>query len=52
MPPLVRRYLRTAIAFLAIGLALGVWIMAAREFGVGLPERAISAHTHTLASPR
>ena len=48
MPPLVRRYLRTAIAFLAIGLALGVWIMAAREFGVGLPARAISAHTHVL----
>ena len=34
MPPLVRRFLRTAIAFLAIGLALGVWIMVAREFGV------------------
>jgi heme/copper-type cytochrome/quinol oxidase subunit 1 len=48
MPPLVRRYLRTAVAFLALGLALGVWMLAAREFGLPLPPRAQSAHTHVL----
>ncbi|BAH38383.1 MAG TPA: hypothetical protein DGD08_03635 [Gemmatimonas aurantiaca] len=48
MNPLVRRYLRTAIAFLVIGLALGVWMMYAREFGAYQPPRIRSAHTHAL----
>jgi hypothetical protein len=48
MPPLVRRYLRTAFAFLALGLALGVWLLAARELGFTVPPRARSAHTHLL----
>jgi heme/copper-type cytochrome/quinol oxidase subunit 1 len=48
MPPLVRRYLRTAFAFLALGLALGVWLLAARELGSAVPPRARSAHTHVL----
>ena len=48
MPPLVRRYLRTAIAFLAVGLALGGWMLMAREFGLTLPARATSVHTHVL----
>ncbi len=48
MNPLVRRYLRTAIAFLGIGLLLGVWMLYAREFGGWLPPRVRSAHTHAL----
>lgn len=48
MNPLVRRYLRTAIAFLGIGLLLGVWMLYAREFGGWLPSRVRSAHTHAL----
>ena len=48
MPPLVRRYLKTAIVFLATGLALGVWMLFAREFGLPMPPRARSAHTHLL----
>jgi cbb3-type cytochrome oxidase subunit 1 len=48
MSPLVRRFLRTAIAFLAVGLALGGWMLIAREFGMRSPARAASAHTHLL----
>lgn len=48
MNPLVRRYLRTAIAFLGIGLVIGVWMMVVREFGGWLPPRVLSAHTHVL----
>jgi hypothetical protein len=48
MNPLVRRYLRTAISFLIIGLVLGVWMLYAREFGGRLPPRILSAHTHAL----
>jgi hypothetical protein len=48
MNPLVRRYLRTAIAFLGIGLLLGVWMLYVREFGGRLPPRIRSAHTHAL----
>lgn len=48
MNPLVRRYLRTAIAFLVIGLAIGIWMLYAREFGAFQPPRVRSAHTHAL----
>ncbi|WP_337170968.1 cbb3-type cytochrome c oxidase subunit I [Gemmatimonas aurantiaca] len=48
MNPLVRRYLRTAIAFLIIGLGIGIWMMYAREFGAFQPPRVRSAHTHAL----
>jgi hypothetical protein len=48
MNPLVRRYLRTAIGFLALGLGLGVWLLVAREFSVAVPMRLRSAHTHAL----
>lgn len=48
MNPLVRRYLRTAIAFLGVGLVIGVWILFVREFGGSLPVRVLSAHTHAL----
>jgi hypothetical protein len=45
---LVRRYLKTAVLFLAIGLLLGLWMLIAREFGVWQPPRLRSAHTHAL----
>lgn len=48
MSPLVRRYLKTAIAFLVLGLVLGVWMLYAREFGGWQPMRIRSAHTHAL----
>lgn len=48
MNPLVRRFLRSAIFFLAIGLLLGLWMLYAREFGSLLPPRIRSAHTHVL----
>lgn len=48
MNPLVRRYLRTAVIFLSVGLVLGLWMLWAREFGGTLPPRILSAHTHAL----
>jgi heme/copper-type cytochrome/quinol oxidase subunit 1 len=46
---LVRRYLKTAIAFLAIGLTIGGYLIARREFqGVAPDEYLVSAHTHAL----
>jgi Na+-driven multidrug efflux pump len=48
MNPLVRRYLRTAVVFLRVGVLLGVWMLYAREFGGRLPMRIRSAHTHAL----
>lgn len=49
MHSLVRRYIKTAIAFLFVGLAIGGWMIVRRE----LLERyatpyEISAHTHAL----
>lgn len=48
MPAIVRRYLRTAIGFLVAGLAIGIWMLTAREFGLALPMRTRSVHTHLL----
>ncbi|WKW11653.1 hypothetical protein Strain138_000910 [Pseudogemmatithrix spongiicola] len=48
MNPLVRRYLKTAIAFLLVGLALGFWMLLGREFGIPTAWRLRSAHTHAL----
>jgi heme/copper-type cytochrome/quinol oxidase subunit 1 len=49
MHSLVRRYLKTAIAFLAVGLALGGWMMARRELaGVHPSPYLVSAHTHAI----
>jgi hypothetical protein len=47
--PLVRRFLKTAIAFLAAGLLVGVWLSAWRHFGF-LEDHypSVSAHTHLL----
>jgi heme/copper-type cytochrome/quinol oxidase subunit 1 len=49
MPPLVRRYLKTAIGFLLLGLALGVYMLARRELrGIWPTPWWTSAHTHAI----
>lgn len=48
MNPLVRRYIKSAIVFLVVGMGLGLWLLAAREFGLPIPWRLPSAHTHAL----
>ena len=49
MYTLVRRYLKTAVAFLLVGLALGGWMIARRELaGVYPTTYLISAHTHAI----
>jgi len=49
MHSLVRRYIKTAIAFLVIGLAIGVWMIARRElYGAYATPFETSAHTHAL----
>ena len=49
MYSLVRRYLKTAIAFLAIGLVIGSWMIARRElYGAAPNPYLVSAHTHAL----
>ena len=49
MPPLVRRYLKTAIAFLLFGVGLGVYMLARRELaGVWPTPWWTSAHTHAI----
>lgn len=46
---LVRRYLKTAVGFLAVGLAVGGWLMVRRElYGVAPSPYAVSAHTHAI----
>jgi heme/copper-type cytochrome/quinol oxidase subunit 1 len=47
----VRRFIKTAIAFLAVGLALGLVIMVQRELLGRWPHPyLVSAHTHALFS--
>lgn len=49
MHSLARRFLKTAIAFLVIGIALGVWLLVRRELGgAAISPRELSAHTHAL----
>jgi cbb3-type cytochrome oxidase subunit 1 len=49
MHSLVRRYIKTAVAFLAVGLAIGGWMIVRRElFGAYPGTYVISAHTHAL----
>jgi len=46
---LVRRYIKTAIAFLMFGLLIGGWMIIRRELWQRQPsEYEISAHTHTV----
>lgn len=49
MHSLVRRYLKTGIAFLGVGLVLGGWMIARRELGREYPSPyLVSAHTHAI----
>jgi heme/copper-type cytochrome/quinol oxidase subunit 1 len=49
MPPLVRRYLKTAVAFLIFGVALGVYMLGRRElWGIWPTPWWTSAHTHAI----
>ena len=49
MHTLVRRYLKTGIAFLGVGLVLGGWMMVSRELYGRYPSQyLISAHTHAI----
>lgn len=46
---LVRRFIKTAIGFLAFGLVLGGWMIVRRELlGAAPSEYLVSAHTHAL----
>ena len=49
MTSLVRRFLKTAIVFLAAGLAIGGWMIVEREFtGRVTSSYVTSAHTHAI----
>ena len=49
MTSLVRRFLKTAIAFLLAGLAIGFWMMLRRELANQLASPfVLSAHTHAI----
>lgn len=49
MTSLVRRFLKTAIGFLLIGLLIGVWMIARRELSGAYPSPyTASAHTHAI----
>ena len=49
MPPLARRYLRTAIAFLVLGVLTGLHMSSARHLSAGgFHASYIVAHTHVV----
>jgi len=49
MYSLVRRYIKTAIGFLVVGLTLGGWMIAIRELSHGVASQyLVSAHTHAI----
>lgn len=49
MYSLVRRYIKTAVLFLGVGLLLGGWMMVRRELASAAPSSyMISAHTHAI----
>lgn len=50
MYTLVRRFLKTAIGFLAVGLVLGGWMLVRRELYDAFPSpHLVSAHVHAIA---
>ena len=50
MHSLVRRYIKTAVAFLLAGLTIGGWMLVRREFWDRFPTpHETSAHTHAIA---
>ncbi len=45
----VRRFIKTAIVFLALGLGIGGWVLARRELWSEFPNQyLVSAHTHAV----
>ena len=49
MHSLVRRYLKTGILFLAVGLVVGGWMIVNRELYVASPSPyLVTAHTHAI----
>jgi heme/copper-type cytochrome/quinol oxidase subunit 1 len=49
MYTLVRRFIKTGIAFLFAGLALGAWLLVRRELlGIWPHPHLVSAHTHAV----
>ncbi|HEX6629760.1 MAG TPA: cbb3-type cytochrome c oxidase subunit I [Gemmatimonadaceae bacterium] len=49
MYSLVRRYIKTAIAFLLVGLGIGGWMVVRRELWLRAPTPyEVSAHTHAI----
>ena len=49
MYTLVRRFIKTSVLFLVVGLFLGGWMIARRElFGESASAYLVSAHTHAL----
>jgi heme/copper-type cytochrome/quinol oxidase subunit 1 len=49
MSPLVRRFLKTAIGFLLVGIGLGVYMLIRRELQGAWPSPWwVSAHTHAI----
>ncbi|MDQ2670403.1 MAG: cbb3-type cytochrome c oxidase subunit I [Gemmatimonadota bacterium] len=49
MPPLVRRYLKTAILFLAVGLTIGLTLLVRRELlGIWPAPYLVTAHVHAV----
>jgi cbb3-type cytochrome oxidase subunit 1 len=49
MPPLVRRYVKTAFAFLLLGMLVGAFVSVSQGFLGGFPPRLlIVAHAHAL----
>lgn len=50
MHTLVRRYIKTAIVFLFVGLAIGAWMIVRRELLLEAPSAfEVSAHMHAIA---
>jgi len=46
---LVRRFIKTGVAFLFLGLGLGLWMLVRRElFGVWPDPYLVSAHAHVV----
>lgn len=49
MYTLVRRFIKTGVGFLAVGLMLGFWLMVQRELlGVWPHQNLVSAHVHAV----
>lgn len=49
MYSLVRRYIKTAVLFLALGIAIGTWLLVRRElYARHATPHETSAHTHAI----